>query len=198
MKTILTATPHLGRHLDDPRCLPQQSELDVWVRQGSRNVILTGPPLMLREADSELAIEVIRFLRDAASSGLQVDWRGVFETPHDAWQWRHLSAPHTGRNSSVSPGAALPQFHWRRGSGFIRTIDCRRPPLLREVCLRDRALLDMFARIQQPLDVTTAGLDTVERSALRCLLTQHLATTIGPYALALPCHFTRWPIPTSV
>lgn len=162
------------------------------MREGYRELVAAGPTVA-DAAQPGRAAAFLRFLRDAAGSGIGVTWQGRIELDAPEWVFSHLAAPGSpARGTLISYGKL---FHWRQGPGFVQVTDRRDGGKARIMTFGDAVLLRAFASIQQPLDVSATHLQDADRRALAFLCEQGIGLPIGQVIIGLPCRMTRWPMP---
>jgi Family of unknown function (DUF5825) len=176
----------------DPRNYPDVAELNRWVRHGHRTVEISKP-VVVGETRPYEAANFLRFLRDAAGAGMGVGWRGNIELNAPANSFDHLA---TAGNPLIVGEAAVGQvYHWRQGLDFIQVTDRRGNGGERVMTFGNESLLQVFARIQRPLNTSSDSLTPLDQRAVNFLCEHGIGLRIGPLVLALPCRVRRWPMP---
>ncbi|MFE2302489.1 DUF5825 family protein [Streptomyces sp. NPDC059445] len=171
--------------------LPEAPQLNDWVRHGHRAVEVSEE-VLVEETRPHEAAEFLRFLRDAAGAGIGVSWRGRIELDEPAQMFSHLAAPGSPSTTGALGDGQI--CHWRQGPAFVQVTD-RRDGAERVMTFGEESLLRAFARIQRPLNTSSASLTELDRRAVSFLCEQRIGSRIGPLVLALPCRVKRWPMP---
>lgn len=134
---------------------------------------------------SDGILHFLRFLREAASQGVDVAWESAGDLGCDTRLLYHLPPPagHPSWRSAYRYGLC----HYRVGPGFVTVADRRRGPAM-PVTLREPAEIRLVRDLDRPGPPE-------ECPALARLRRLGLIIGAGRDALCLPYRLRRWPIP---
>lgn len=130
-------------------------------------------------------LHFLRFLREAASHGIDVVWESAGDLGCDTRLLYHLPPPAGDRSWRSAYRYGL--CHYRVGPGFVTVTDRRRGPAV-PVILRDTREIGLIRGLDRPGP-------SEESSAFARLLHAGLLVGHGRHALRLPYRLRRWPIP---
>lgn len=166
--------------------------------QGSRAVNL-GHPVSLG-TDPEFDVRFFRFLREALSSLLGVEWSLATPGPVDVGGICHLPPPGSG----VAGPAIMYADQWRQGygfghccyrlgPGFVSIVDVREEDNAARFMLDDPAVVEAFLILADAVrlpDLPPLAAELAGQLAEAGLLLQ-----LGDWATLLPHRLARWPVP---
>lgn len=169
--------------------------------QGCRAVTL-GHPVSFG-TDAEFDVRFVRFIREALSSLLAVEWSLATPGPVDADEVCHLPPP-----SEPAPGAgdvaARYADRWRGGfgfghccyrlgPGFVSIVDVRDETDAARFLLDDPAAVEAFTILAGPVRLADVPPMAAELAAQ--LADAGLLLRLGEWATLLPSRLERWPVP---
>lgn len=150
-----------------------------------------GQSVEITSARAGLAIDFIRFLRDAVAASLPVRW-SMAEVDEDLLpRLTHLFPPSNAPASWITD-FGFGRFFWRNGPSFITVRDLRSSQDPTQYILDDPDLVAIFRGAEQSLDVASLK---PSNAALRELIDEGLVLELGGRALTLPYRLLTWPIP---
>jgi hypothetical protein len=155
------------------------------------------PEVALDDREPDATVDFLRFLRDATTQGLRVNWRARIGTGLSIASIAHLPPPSGGAGLALNPAVSAwrerfrpDAFVWRQGPGFILLMDSRPGAPRRRSRLVDAEVLSLFHDLQTPKKCP----GNESRSALKALEDEHAVLELGSLVLALPVRQTRPPI----
>ncbi|WP_375764746.1 DUF5825 family protein [Archangium gephyra] len=183
-----------------PTGWPSDGEIERLVALG---VVEVEVPwwMELGEEQPEQSIHFVRFLRDAMSHGLRVDWRGTLTGETPAWALNHLEPPASrgeaaGRLAAWHEGHRYGLCYWRSGPGFVLVKDFRKGEQEgARFTLDDPSALRVFAALTVPRRLGEVAMDAEEQRILAILREEQLALQFGEWLVGVPYRMRRWPIP---
>jgi Family of unknown function (DUF5825) len=176
--------------------------------QGRRAVNLSQPVSL--GTDAEFDIRFLRFLREALSSLLRVEWSLATPGPVAVGDICHLPPPSA---SSVPPGAdgadaadpaAMYANQWRQdygfghccyrlGPGFVSVVDVRDEGNAARFMLDEPAVVEAFLILADA--VRLDGLPPLAAELADQLTEAGLLVVLDGWATLLPHRLERWPVP---
>jgi hypothetical protein len=174
--------PELGQH--------------VTCRAEGDGVAIEGPVVL--GAGAVGTAWAVALLRECASWGLPVRWRGTADRDTDTAALHHLPPP----DVLDGPAERLLEwhgsyrhgsFHYRAGPGFIRVKDARDPVRAMRYLIAEAGTLAVFTRCLRPAPL--AGLPAAERERAALLRADGLLLEAGGMVVTLPARMRRWPVP---
>jgi hypothetical protein len=164
-----------------------------------------GRPVSLG-TDAEFDVRFFRFLREALSSLLGVEWSLATPGPVDVGGICHLPPP----SPSPSPGAGVAGAatvyadQWRQGygfghccyrlgPGFVSIVDVREEDNAARFLLDDPAVVEAFLILADA--VRLPGLPPLATELAGQLAEAGLLLRLGDWATLLPHRLERWPVP---
>lgn len=176
----------------------QDEEIQALVNSGTRTLSLAGTQA-IGDGDAKGALELLRFLRDAGSWGLQVRWTLRLGATVEALSLAHLEPPTDAEG--VSPGT-LARWraghryglcYYRRGPDFILVKDVRDSERPAYFVLDEDPLVEAFTTLLTPQRVTALQPELLD--ALSELRAERLVLQLDEWAVVLPSRVRIWPIP---
>ncbi len=168
---------------------PNLALLDrVWAAH-IKELRLIGPPIAIDETPATL--DFLRFLRDARTAGLDVDWQGTVSAAIDTRSIAFL-APPTNRSCGAAtqwrdlhPSGSL---HWHRGPDFVVIMDMRKGDgsYIRHL-IEGKRWIETFHALEAPVkrnDLSTG----LERRIVAEFDKLGILATAADQLLALPFH----------
>jgi hypothetical protein len=154
-------------------------------------------------ADAEFDVRFIRFLREALSSAIAVDWSLATPGPADVGAVCHLPPP---ARADTAAGAATSRYadqwrdeygfghcYYRLGPGFIHIIDVRDEADAARFLLDEPAIVEAFALLAGAVKLT--DLSPLAAELAGQLAEAGLLLQLGDWATLLPSRLERWPLP---
>ena len=174
-------------------------DLSAAVRAGARAVHLAGVHVLSAD-EPRPTLALVRLLRESASEGVPVTWRGVLADGIDPELL--VSLPPPKLPNADEPDAALVDWRLRYGPGlcyfrigpdFVLVKDVRRQDAAARFCIDDEGAVEAFRSLED-----VAAVDELEPSALRILedlRAEGLALQLGGFATLIAYRMRRWPVP---
>lgn len=177
--------------------LPDE-EIHALVNSGTRTLSLAGTQV-IGEDDAEASLELLRFLRDAASWGLRVRWSLRLGATVEAPSLAHLEPPMDA--DGVPPGTfarwrgghRYGLCYYRQGPDFILVKDVRDSERPAYFVLDDVPLVEAFTTLLTPGRVEAMRPEL--RDAVDELRAERLILQLDEWAVVLPSRVRIWPIP---
>jgi len=149
--------------------------------------------------EARASVNLIRFLRDAASWDLRVRWVAQFDAAVDPLALAHLEPPTrvAGRpTEAVSRWRNAHRyglFYWRRGPDFVLIKDVRDAEKPVYLVIDDPPVLEAFTTLVDPCRLSM--MPKVLQEAAEELLAERLILRLEDWAVVLPMRVRIWPIP---
>jgi hypothetical protein len=195
-----------GEHEEEitgPLSAPMLTEIDPrQLRTRGCHMVAIGCPVSFG-ADAEFDVRFIRFLREALSSVLTVDWSLATPGPADVAAVCHLPPP---TRAGAAAGEAASRYadrwrdeygfghcYYRQGPGFVQVVDVRDEADAARFLLDEPATVEAFALLARAVrlsDLTPLAAELAGQLADAGLLLQ-----AGDWATILPSRLERWPLP---
>ncbi len=177
-----------------PEFYPEGRQLTALQHEGIRTLEI-DQPILVSGDDARAAISFLRFLRDAASAGLRVIWRGDLRLDGiDDALVAHLSPPE-GRpdHSTWRSRHRFGLFYWRRGPDFILVRDRRRQEMGARLTIEGAGDLEAFSRLLPGCRLIDLSPDL--RTSAGALVASGVGVQAGGWATILQTRLPTWPIP---
>ena len=197
---------HRGEHAEEitgPLSAPMLARIEPRQlrKRGCHAVTIDGPVSF--GADAEVDVRFIRFLREALSSALTVDWSLATPGPADVGAVCHLPPP---ARADSATGDATCQYadqwrdeygfghcYYRLGPGFIHVVDVRDEADAARFLLDEPAIVEAFALLAGAVKLT--DLSPLAAELAGQLAEAGLLLQLGDWATLLPSRLERWPLP---
>lgn len=180
---------------NDGESWPSEEEIARLIKVSVSEVYIKHP-ITISQQDAQRSLEFIRFLRDAISYGLQIEWKSIFKKSANIRYFIHLPPPSSGIKSRVwNREYSYGKMFWRKGPGFILIKDMRSVSKQTRYIFDDMASLEAFQNIQTPIHLSEMQYSSKIKDAIHEFISEGIALQIGEYILALPYRMRNWPIP---
>ena len=186
---LVGSVPLAVAESDGPDAWPTLALLDrLWSAQ-VKELCLIGPPITIDETPATL--DFLRFLRDARTAGLDVDWQGTVSAAIDTRSIAFLAPPTNGSDDAATQWRDLhpaSSLHWHRGPDFVVVMDMRKGDgsYIRHLIEGNR-WIETFHTLEAP--VTVNDLDSaLERRIVTEFDKLEILATASDRLLALPFH----------
>ena len=201
--TISEITVHPGEHTEQVTATltaPMLARLDPaeFRARGCHSVTLSQP--IAFGAEPEFDVRFIRFIRQALSYLLEVDWRLATPGPAEVSVLCHLPPPAAAGPDPAARYASQWQSqygfahcYYRLGPQFVHIVDVRDTGNAARFVLDDPAAVEAFLRLTDAVrlsDVPQLAADLADQLAEAGLLLR-----LGDWATILPFRLVRWPLP---
>jgi hypothetical protein len=162
-----------------------------------------GQPVSLG-TDPEFDVRFFRFLREALSSLLGVEWSLATPGPVDVGGICHLPPPSPSPDAAVAGPATMYADQWRQGygfghccyrlgPGFVSIVDVREEDDAARFLLDDPAVVEAFLILADA--VRLPGLPPLATELAGQLAEAGLLLRRDDWATLLPHRLERWPVP---
>jgi uncharacterized protein DUF5825 len=145
-------------------------------------------------AEAEFDVSFIRFLREALSCLLTVEWSIAEAGPLDVAAVCHLPPPAAGPLADQWRGEyGFGHCFYRVGPGFIHVVDVRDADEAARFLLDDPATVEAFgqlAGVVRPSELPPLAAELADQ-----LDQARLLMRLGDWATILPYRLQRWPMP---
>jgi Family of unknown function (DUF5825) len=158
--------------------------------RGCRAVSLAQPVSF--GADAEFDVGFIRFLREALSCLLTVEWTMAAAGSLDLGALYHLPPPAAGADRWRRE-YGFGHCFYRVGPGFIHVVDVREADDAARFLLDDQATVEAFGLLTGAVQLS--GLPPLAAELADQLDQARLLLRIGDWATLLPYRLQRWPMP---
>ena len=142
-------------------------------------------------------VSFVRFLREAMSHTLRVNWTTDRMPAIDPDLVNHLQPPAPAAHDEVSTAwrsrYAYGRCYYRRGPGFVTVKDTRVPDANARYLIDDPDAVEAFAASERVVHLPSAPEPL--RELLDLLFGERLALRLGEYATLLPNRMRGWPVP---
>ena len=172
------------------------------LRRRGCHAVTIGSPVSFG-ADAEFDVRFIRFLREALSCALTVDWSLATPGPADVGAVCHLPPP---ASADTAAGDATSRYadqwrdehgfghcYFRVGPGFVHVVDVRDAADAARFLLDDPPIVEAFAMLARAVRLTDLGPLAAELAGQ--LAEAGLLLQAGDWATILPSRLERWPLP---
>jgi hypothetical protein len=182
-------------------CWPDARQIAALAEAGVEEIGVARP-LRFTVATAPGALGFLRFLRDCASEGIAVRWRGELEATVPVALLTHLPPPEAldGRDEAAlrtwQAGYRYGACYWRQGPDFVTLCDTRAGRAAQRLTLDSREELRVFAALQRPMRLARRR-SAAWSAALAALEEEGMVLELGGWALSLPTRMRRWPVPAS-
>lgn len=149
------------------------------------------PPVQLSVQSAASALNFVRFLRDARSWDLVVEWT-LRSSEIDVKMLRHLAAPTNVEEFDegwVTVYRREIPFYWRNGPGFVQTKDFRDQGAGNRITIDEPEFIETFKAALSPVQASL-----LDAESLQALQSEGILVVLGAVALTLPCRIRRWSI----
>jgi hypothetical protein len=158
-----------------------------------------GQPVSLG-TDPEFDVRFFRFLREALSSLLGVEWSLTAPGPVDVGSICHLPPPDSGAEGPAAmyadqwrQGYGFGHCCYRLGPGFVSVVDVREEDNAARFLLDDPAVVEAFLILADAVRVPS--LPPLATELASQLAEAGLLLQLGDWATLLPHRLERWPVP---
>jgi len=170
-------------------------------KRGCHAVTIGGPVSF--GSDAEFDVRFIRFLREALSSALTVDWSLATPGPADVGAVCHLPPPARADTAACDATSRYADLwrdeygfghcYYRLGPGFIHVVDVRDEADAARFLLDEPAIVEAFALLAGAVKLT--DLTPLAAELAGQLAEAGLLLRVGDWATLLPSRLERWPLP---
>jgi len=171
------------------------------LRSRGWRAVKLGRPVSLG-TDPEFDVRFFRFLREALSSLLGVEWSLATPGPADVGGICHLPPP--SPDAGAASAAIMYADQWRQGygfghccyrlgPGFVSIVDVREEDNAARFLLDDPAVVEAFLILADA--VRLPGLPPLATELAGQLAEAGLLLRLGDWATLLPHRLERWPVP---
>ncbi len=174
---------------DTPDAWPNLALLDRLWAAHVKELCLIGPPIAIDETPATL--DFLRFLRDARTAGVDVDWHGTVSAAIDTRSIAFLAPPTNGSDNAATQWRDLhptSSLHWHRGPDFVVVMDLRKGDgsYIRHL-LKGKQWIETFHALDAPVKRTDLN-TSLERRITTEFADQEILATAADRLLALPFH----------